>query len=292
MKDGLHPRSSGFKWEEAAMNFSSMTRWCAHIAQRHPNPKPRRRLALAAVLAAATLGALPLRGQVPAASPEGDRLEELQTQAKEALKARHWQEAVPLLKQVVGLAPGRWEAFQGLGNAYLNLGRYQEAIDAYEAGVALCQAELAGGAPKDRQQAALGQMFMSEGNAFFKLGKPQSALARYTKAAEVDPNPGQAYFNLAATLYNQGQMEGAVSYCDKAIATDPKRADAYFIKGSALFGNSRLDAKNQLVAPPGTREALEQYLKLAPTGGHAADAKAMLDAMGVMLETTFKPKGR
>jgi tetratricopeptide (TPR) repeat protein len=218
-------------------------------------------------------------------------MEELQAQAKEALKAGHWQEAVPLLKQVVELAPGRWEALQSLGNAYLNLGRYQEAIDTYEAGVVACQAELTGGAPKDRLKAALGQMFMREGNAFLKLGKPQAALALYTKLAEIDPNPGQAYFNLAATLYNQGQMEAAVTYCDKAIAVDPKRADAYFIKGSALFGNSSLDASNQLIVPTGTREALEHYLKLAPEGGHAGDVKAMLDAIGVKIETTFKPKG-
>ena len=219
------------------MSFSSMTRWGAHVIQSHLRPNPRRLIALAAILLAGALGGLPLWGQAPAARPEGERLEELQTQAKEALKARHWQEAVPLLKQVVELAPGRWEAFQGLGNAYLNLGRYQEAIDTYETGVTACQAELAGGASKDHLKAALGQLFMSEGNAFLKLGKPQSALALYTKSAEIDPNPGQAYFNLAATLYNQGQMEAAVSYCDRAIAVDPKRADAYFIKGGATFSS-------------------------------------------------------
>ena len=274
------------------MSFNGMTRSDAQVTQGDLGPNPRKLLALAVILLAGPLGWLPLRGQTPAARPEGDRLEELQTQAKEALKARHWQEAVPLLKQVVELAPGRWEALQGLGNAYLNLGRYQEAIDTYETGVTACQADLAGAAPKDRLKAALGQMFMGEGNAFLKLGKPQSALALYTKSAEVDPNPGQAYFNLAATLYNQGQMEAAVSYCDRAIAVDPKRADAYFIKGSALFGNSSLDASNQIVVPTGTREALENYLELAPEGGHAADVKAMLDAIGVKIETTFSQKGR
>ncbi len=274
------------------MNHSSRTRWGAQVIQRNPRPQPRRLLALAVFLEALALGGLPLGAQTSAASPNGHRLEDLQNQAQEALKARHWQEAVPLFKQVVELAPGRWEAFQGLGKAYLNLGRYQEAIDTYATGVALCQAELTGGGPKVGLKAALGQMLMSEGNAFLKLGNPQSALALYTKSAEVDPNPGQAYFNLAATLYNQGQMEAAVTYCDRAIAIEPKRADAYFIKGSALFGNSKLDARNQLIVPAGTQEALANYLKLAPEGGHAADVKAMLEAMGVKVETTLKPKGR
>jgi len=85
-------------------------------------------------------------------------------------------------------------------------------------------------------------------------------------------------------------MGAAVTYCDRAIAVDPKRADAYFIKGSALFGTSSLDARNQLVVPAGTREALENYLRLAPEGGHAADVKAMLEAMGVKVGTTVTPK--
>jgi len=274
------------------MSFNGVTRSCAQVTQGDLRPNPRKFLALRAILLAGALGGLPLWGQTPAVRPEADHLEELQTQAKEALKARHWQEAVPLLKKVVELAPGHWEAFHGLGNAYLNLGRYQEAIDAYETGVTACQAELAGGASKDRLKAALGQLFMSEGNAFLKLGKPQAALALYTKSAEIDPNPGQAYFKLAATLYNQGQMEAAVTYCDRAIAVDPKRADAYFIKGSALFGNSQLGAGNQLIVPTGTREALENYLKLAPEGGHAADVKAMLDSMGIKVGTAINPKGR
>ena len=51
---------------------------------------------------------------------------------------------------------------------------------------------------------------------------------------------------------------------------DPKRADAYFIKGSVLLGDSKVDAKGNMVAPPGTVAALRKYLELAPNGGHAA----------------------
>ena len=272
------------------MNFSSMTRWGAHALQGDLGPKPRRPLAIVLILSALALGGLQLQAQAPVPDPNGDRMVNLLDQANAALKARRWQEAIPLFRQVIEQAPGRWEAFQGLGKAYLNLGRYQEAIDTFEAGVAACQAELRGGAPKDRLKSALGQMFVGEGNAFLKLGQPQSALACYTKAADIDPNPGQACFNLAATLYNQGQMGAAVTYCVRAIALDQKRADAYFIKGSALFGTSSLDARNQLVVPAGTREALENYLRLAPEGGHAADVKAMLEAMGVKVGTTVTPK--
>src|SRR5581483_3555773 len=115
-------------------------------------------------------------------------------------------------------------------------------------------------------------------------------IAAYEKAAALDPNPGTAYFNICATMYNTANMEGAVVACDKAIAADPTKADAYFIKGSSLYGSGKLDKDGKYVPPPGTADALNKYLELAPNGAHAADVKAMLDALGVKIETTYKQK--
>jgi tetratricopeptide (TPR) repeat protein len=122
-------------------------------------------------------------------------------------------------------------------------------------------------------------MLTNQGNAYLKLKKNDQAVRAYAKAAALDPDPGAAYFNLCATFYNQGNMQNAISSCDKSIAADPTRADAYFIKGSSLYGLGSLDKQNKYVLPPGTIEALKKYLELSPTGGHAADVKAMLEAV-------------
>jgi hypothetical protein len=37
-------------------------------------------------------------------------------------------------------------------------------------------------------------------------------------------------------------------------------------------------------------EALNKYLKLAPNGGHAADVKAMLEALGEPVKTSYGEK--
>ena len=42
----------------------------------------------------------------------------------------------------------------------------------------------------------------------------------------------------------------------------------------------------KLVAPPGTSDAFNKYLELAPDGPHANDVKAMLAAIGAKIETT------
>jgi tetratricopeptide (TPR) repeat protein len=138
----------------------------------------------------------------------------------------------------------------------------------------------------------MGQMFTGEGNAYLKLNKSAEAIAAYTKAADLDPNSAVAYFNLCATQYNIGNMDGASVICDKAIQADPNRADAYFIKGAAMYGNGKMDANNKYVVPSGTSDALQKYLELAPDGSHAADVKAMLQALGVPIETTYKVRGK
>ena len=91
--------------------------------------------------------------------------------------------------------------------------------------------------------------------------------------------PAASYFNSCALLYNAGKMDDAIVACDQAIALDPGRADTYFIKGSALFGNGKIGSDGKYEVPPGTLEALDKYLELAPDGPHASDVHAMLDSL-------------
>ncbi len=211
------------------------------------------------------------------------------SQVNAAMQARNYEEASTGLKQLIQAEPNRYEYYSGLGTAQLNLGQYDDAIQTLEKGIQLAQNP----DPKDdpaKAKATIGQMLTTEGNAYLKLKKNPEAIAAYEKAAALDPNPGTAYFNICATMYNTANMEGAVVACDKAIAADPTKADAYFIKGSSLYGSGKLDKDGKYVPPPGTADALNKYLELAPNGAHAADVKAMLDALGVKIETTYKQK--
>lgn len=218
-------------------------------------------------------------------------LNALITQAQNAMNAKNWQDSLAPLQEMIEIDPARYEFYQALGNAHFNLAHYQESIAVFEKGVTAAQNFTSD--PKADQakvKAGMGQMLTMEGNAYIKLHKMDNAMSMFTKAAELDPQPALAYFNLCATQYNMGQMEAAALSCDKAIKADPTKVDAYFIKGSALFGNGKLDANNKYIVPPGTVEALNKYLELAPEGGHAADVKAMLEALGVKIETTFGKK--
>ena len=214
----------------------------------------------------------------PLAAAAGDAdVKTLNTQVQTAIAAGDWAGAATALKQLIPL-DGSWPNYQALGDVDYNLGQYQDAIDAFDNAVT--------GALKDKSTAhetistALSQMFMAKGHALAQLGKDDDAITSFTEAAEEMPNPGQAYFNICALEYNDSLTTlDPVKACDKAIASDPTIADAYFIKGSILVAKATMDAKGKQTFPPGTAEALQKYLELAPNGTHAQDVRDMLSSV-------------
>ena len=194
----------------------------------------RRRLRAAALLvgvalAATALPRIGLGAPLPAAQNENQNA--LLAKAQAALDAKQWPDAEAALKQLLSSEP-RWEYLDALGVAQFNQGHYADSIETYQRAI-----DLAG---KNASPAAIGQMYMTIGNANLKLKKNDVAIAAYTKAAALDPNPAVAYFNLCAVMFNMGQPAAkTVAFCDKAIAADPKKADAYFIKGSRCTARER-----------------------------------------------------
>jgi tetratricopeptide (TPR) repeat protein len=228
------------------------------------------------------LAALILVGGLSAALAQAPSANEnaLVTQAEAATQARNWSAAETAFRQLVAIAPARWEYQQGLGTAQYNLGRYEDAVASFEKAIPL--ARRSAEPPGDnaaKAKAGLAQMLTMEGNSYLKLHKDPAAIDAYIKAAAVSPNPAVAYFNLCATHYNTGNLAGALAACDKAIAADPTKADAYFIKGSVMFGSAAVDQKGKFTVPKGTVETLKKYLELQPNGAHASDVKEMLNAV-------------
>ncbi len=237
----------------------------------------------------------PSKEQIEAIKAQNAKAESMNAiirQVQDAMNQKNWQAAEAPLQQLVTADPNRYEYPKALGDVELNLNKYDEAVQNYEKAIQLAQNTKPD--PKNpasdpaKVKAAIGQMYANEGTAYIKLKKNPEAIAAYNKAAELDPNPGTAYFNICATQYNTGNTDGALAACDKAIAADPKRADAYFIKGSLMVGQGKLDKDGKYSVPNGTADTLNKYLELAPDGPHANDVKAMIQAIGGKIETTYK----
>ena len=112
----------------------------------------------------------------------------------------------------------------------------------------------------------------------------------YEAAAKTDPaQAGAAYFNIGAVYTNAGRVDDANAAFDKCIAADPTRAEAYYQKGVNLLGKATLQG-GKTIAPPGTAEAFQKYLEIAPTGPNAQSAKDLLTSIGSTVETSYGTK--
>ena len=170
--------------------------------------------------------------------------------------------------------------------------RYESAVDAYQKAIQLKQDAIQNGKEKDTAKAnqQLAGFYINVADAYAKSNKIDDAVKNYDLAAKADPSQAAtAYFNEGAVFTNSGHVDDANAAFDKCIAADPNRADAYYQKGVNLMGKATLKGDKQVPAP-GTVEAFQKYLELAPTGPNADAAKAMIASFGESVETGFGNK--
>ena len=176
--------------------------------------------------------------------------------------------------------PAIWDslaqAYEGMGKAQTGDERTKsldQAVDAYKKGLAL----------KPDDAAVYNQL----GNIYGTEKKMPEAEEALNKAAQLNPQMApKAYFNMGANLVNGGQPEKAAEFFKKATDADPSYADAWYQYGSLLMMQGKVDPKSgQQTYPPDTATALKKYLELQPTGPHAQEATAMLEAVGEKVQT-------
>jgi tetratricopeptide (TPR) repeat protein len=168
--------------------------------------------------------------------------------------------------------------------------RLQEAVSDYQKAIDIKQKAMETKKDADDNK-KLAAYYNNMADASAKSGKIDDAVKAYTQAAQLNPDGAAAYyFNIGAVLTNAGKADEAIAAFDKCIAADPNKADAYYQKGVNLIAKETLDKDNKAVAPPGTAEAFQKYLALAPTGPYADVAKQMLASIGAPVETGFGTK--
>jgi len=125
---------------------------------------------------------------------------------------RHIQVALALSEQA-GDATLQALALNGLGNVYRALGRYAEAIAAYERPIALD--------PK------LAYPHNGLGNVYSDLGRYEEAIAAYEWAIVLDPKDAVPHLGLGNVYYQQGRHEEAIAAYQQAIELDPESAASH-----------------------------------------------------------------
>jgi tetratricopeptide (TPR) repeat protein len=169
--------------------------------------------------------------------------------------------------------------------------RLDEAVADYQKAIDIKQKSMEASSKKDPEDnKRLAAYNNNLGDAAAKTGKIDDSVKAYNQAAQLNPEGAAGYYyNAGAVLTNAGKVDDAIAAFDKCIAADPNKADAYYQKGVNMIGKATLQG-DKMVAPPGTAEAFQKYLELAPTGPYADVAKQMLTSIGASVETGFGKK--
>ncbi len=130
-----------------------------------------------------------------------------------------------------------------------------------------------------------------------RSGKYAEAGAACEKGIALDPTTaGVCWKNLGIVLSNAGKMKEATEPLKKATDANPKDAQAWFLFGGALAG--QIDTKQEgekliYIIPPGTMEAYQKCIDLAPKTPLAQQAKEALDGLAALsggAETTVSKR--
>jgi tetratricopeptide (TPR) repeat protein len=124
--------------------------------------------------------------------------------------------------------------------------------------------------------------------ALVKAGNVDEAQKELMAAAQLDAvNAGQYYFNLGAVLVNTGHMKEAADAFKKSTETTPPFTEGYYQLGVTLIGMATVDPKTGAMVPPaGTKEALDKYVQLAPTGPNVPAAKSLIETLSTSVATS------
>jgi len=168
-------------------------------------------------------------------------------------KTGEWERAAELLRQSVRLDPVT-TTYNELGSLLLEMGKTDEALEAYQKAVAL--------SPDDSETlynhgnvlAATGKLdlairayqksiqanpdfalaYNNLGNAYFMTNNLDRAEASYRKALDLDPKFAFASNNLGKIYLVQKRCALASRCFKRAINSDPRFAEAHFLLGTAL----------------------------------------------------------
>jgi len=203
--------------------------------------------------------------------------------ATAAMDAKNYDEAIKNYIEASTMDPAQLAVWNGLAAAYLALAKTktgdefdsntQKGIETYQKSLEL----------KDDPG-----IHNNLGLAYAQGKQLEKAQAELEKAVALEPASAcKYYFNLGAVEANGHQYDGSTVAFQKAVAADPKCAEAYFELGNSLMAKATLKPDGTTVPVPGTVEAFQKYLDVAPTGKNVEVAKAMIEALGSKVETNY-----
>jgi tetratricopeptide (TPR) repeat protein len=180
----------------------------------------------------------------------------------DAARAGQHEAAIAKFTEAAALMPACHDCYYNMGFAYAAQQKYGEAEAAYRKAIEIkpSSAEAYNG---------LATIY----NAQKKFDEAAAASAKAAELAGGTAGGGggaEAIYNQGVIFWNAGKYAEAKAQFEKAIALNPSMADAHYQLGMASLNLGQI---------PEAVAAFEGYLKVAPDGPHAAEAKNAIAAL-------------
>jgi tetratricopeptide (TPR) repeat protein len=165
----------------------------------------------------------------------------------------YWRDSITLWTRTLDCTSGNYMAYNGLGSALLDRGRFAEAIPQFQKALDIDRHfELA---------------YNNLGSALLGCGLLDQAIVQYQKAVDLKPDFALAQNNLGGALARRGQFKEAIPHFKKAVETEPDYAEAHYNLGLAWGDRGRID------------EAIAEFQTAVKIEPDYADAHSSLGAV-------------
>ena len=208
--------------------------------------------------------------------------------AMQAKTAKQWDVAIENFNKATEAAPTQPAVWENLADTYFQQAKtltgdaktagMNKSAETYEKLIAL--------------EPDKANIYNNYALALYAAGRTDDGRVALDKAIQLDPtNAGQYYFNLGVSLLNLGMAQNAEAACDafaKGADLGGTFPEVYFQHGNCLMNKMTMTADGKAVPAPGTKEAFEKYLQLAPNGPNAASAQQSLQVLNTVVDTQYQ----
>ena len=144
-------------------------------------------------------------------------------------------EAIEAYREALSIKPDYADAYYNMGNAFKVQGKLDEAIEAFSKALSI--------------KADYAQASNNMGLVFQEQGKLNEAIEAYTKASSIKPDYAGAYYNMGKAFKDQGKLDEAIEAFSKALSVKANYAEASNNMGLVFQEQGKLN------------EAIEAYTK-------------------------------
>jgi tetratricopeptide (TPR) repeat protein len=175
-----------------------------------------------------------------------------------ASNAGNFDEAIAKFTAVLAEAPKCVECYTNMAAVYTRKKEYDQSEAMYKKAIEI---------NPNSVDAYNGLANIYNATKKFDLAAEASAFAQKLGAAAPGGVSASSVFNQGVIAWNANKFADAKTAFEQAIKLDPKLADAHYWLGMANVNQGNL---------PDAAKSFEEYLKLAPTGQYAEQAKGIL----------------